>query len=89
MDNGVSDHQLNSWVDESFHQAFALIESVQLSTAIIKCPFRFPSAAAAARKRLTLPVGWRFRICPVCVRNTPHGGLVEMDHEVLLSPRFI
>jgi hypothetical protein len=92
-DNSAPDKQLNSWVDESFHQALALIEFADLSTAIIMCPFRFPSAAATARKRLSSPDGWRWRICPV--RNTHHGGLIETDHKVLLlirddlSARFV
>jgi hypothetical protein len=84
-DNGVPDRELNSWVDQSFRQALALIKSVRLSVAIIMCPFRFPSAAMTARKRLTPPNRWRFRICPV--RNTHHGGLIETDHEVLLLLR--
>jgi hypothetical protein len=29
-ENGAPDNQLNSWVDEKFHQALALIESVHL-----------------------------------------------------------
>jgi hypothetical protein len=92
-DNGAPDNQLNSWVDTSFHQALALIDSVHLSAAIIMCPFRFPSAATTARKRLTPPTGWKFQICQV--RNTHHGGLIETDHEVLLlirnelSARFV
>jgi hypothetical protein len=44
-DNGSPDHQLNSWVDKSFDQAERLIQSLQLSVAIIMCPFRFPRAA--------------------------------------------
>jgi hypothetical protein len=84
-DNGSPDHRLNSWIDESFNQALALIHSVQLSVAIIMCPWRFPSAASTARKRLTAPNGWHFRICPL--RNTEHGGLIETDHEVLLLLR--
>ena len=47
------------------------------------CVFWSPSAAATARKHLTLLEGWQFfRICPV--RNAHHGCLIETDHEVLL-----
>jgi hypothetical protein len=55
---------------------------VHFSTAIIMCPLRFLSATTTARKLLALLDGWRFRICHF--RNTDHGGLIEMDHEVLL-----